>query len=58
MCAIEIDVDGLLLYTFCVYMPCDVNDVMNINEYDDVHVLNTISMMCTKHNAELYMYCR
>ena len=31
-------------------MPCDVNDVMNISEYDDV--LNTISMMCTKHNAE------
>ena len=56
MCAIEIDVDGLLLYTFCVYMPCDVNVVMNISEYDDA--LNTISMMCTKHNAELYMYCR
>ena len=50
LCAIKIDIDGLLLYTFCVYMPCDVNDVMNISEYDDV--LNTISMMCTKHNAE------
>ena len=33
-----------------MYIPCDVNYVMNISEYDDV--LNTISMMCTKHNAE------
>ena len=50
LCAIKIDLDGLLLYTFCVYMSYDVNDVMNISEYDDV--LNTISMMCTKQNAD------
>ena len=24
LCAIKIDIDGLLLYTFCVYMPCRV----------------------------------
>ena len=28
----------------------DVNNVMNISQHDDV--LNIISMMCTKHNAE------
>ena len=32
LCAIKVDVGGLLLYTFCVYMPCDVNDIKNISE--------------------------
>ena len=35
------------MYYLCVYMPCDINDLRNIDEYE--YLLLEISTLCIKH---------
>ena len=50
ICALCININGFILYIFCVYMPCDVNHVDNLEEYNNV--LNEICQICFRYNAE------
>ena len=40
---------SICIYMFCIYMPCDVNTVDNLEEYEDV--LNEVSSIITNNNA-------
>ena len=40
----------MIIYFFCVYMPCDNSDVNSITDYENV--LSEISSLCLHHNAE------
>ena len=50
LCALNLHVDCISLYLFCVYMPCDCNESENLNECDNI--MSEISLLCVKYNAE------
>ena len=50
LCAIRIESNNKLMYCFCVYMPCDINDLRNIDEYESI--LLEISTLCIKHSVQ------
>ena len=50
LCAIRIESNNKLMYCFCVYMPCDINDLRNIAEYESI--LLEISTLCIKHSVQ------
>ena len=50
LCVLNLHINDMSLYLFCLYMPIDNNKTENLNEYDDI--LTEISMICTQNNAE------
>lgn len=50
LCCISILIHSMTLFLFSVYMPIDINEMQNINEYNDV--LSEISQLCLLHNVE------
>ena len=50
LCAIGIECNNILMYYFCVYKPCDINDLRNIDEYESI--LLEISTLCIKHSVQ------
>ena len=38
------------MYYFCLYMPCDINDLSNIDEFKSI--LSEISTLCIKHSVQ------
>ena len=50
LCAVNLHVDCISLYLFCVDMPCDCTESENLNEFDNI--LSEISLLCIKYNAE------
>ena len=50
LCVLNLHINDMSLYLFCLYMPIDNNKTENLNEYDNI--LTEISMICTQNNAE------
>ena len=50
LCALSLHMSNIILHLFCVYMPCDINNDSNIDEYHSI--LSEISTLCMKQNAE------
>ena len=50
LCAIGIQSDSILMYYFCVYMPCDINELSNIDEYESI--LLEVSTLCIKYKVQ------
>ena len=50
LCALSLHMSNIILHLFCVYMPCDINNDRNIDEYHSI--LSEISTLCMKQNAE------
>ena len=50
LCALSIIFNDIIIYFFCVYMPCDNSDVNCITDYENV--LSEISSLCLHHKAE------
>ena len=39
-----------IMYYFCVYMPCDINELSNIDEYE--LILLEVSTLCIKYKVQ------
>ena len=50
LCALSLHMSNIILHLFCVYMPCDINNDSNIDEYHSI--LSEISKVCMNQNAE------
>ena len=50
LCTLSIIFNDIIIYLFCVYMPCDNSDVNCITDYENV--ISEISSLCLHHNAE------
>ena len=50
LCAIGIQSDSILMYYFCVYMPCDINELSHIDEYESI--LLEVSTLCIKYKVQ------
>ena len=50
LCALSLHMSNIKLYLFCVYMPCDITNDSNIDEYQSI--LSEILTLCMKQNAE------
>ena len=50
LCAISLQIDDIIVYIFCVYMPCDVNETDNLVVFENV--LDDINRICSTNNAE------
>ena len=50
LCALSVIFNYIIIYFFCVYMPCDNSDVNSITDYENV--LSEISSLCLHHNAK------
>ena len=50
LCAIGFQFNNIMIYFFCVYMPCDINDHDNLSEYDAI--LSEISALCIKNDVQ------
>lgn len=49
ICAISLEFDSIMIYFFCVYMPCDSNEVNNLKDYESI--LSEISSLCIEYDA-------
>ena len=38
------------MYYFCVYMPCDINELSNIDEYESISL--EVSTLCIKYKVQ------
>ena len=50
LCALSLKFDCFIVYLFCIYMPCDINEIDNLNEFNSI--LNEISLLCLKYDVE------
>ena len=50
LCAMSMQIESFILFIFCLYMPCDINDKENLFEYETL--LTEISTICIKYNGE------
>ena len=50
LCAIGFQFNNIMIYFFCVYMPCDINDLDNLSEYDSLFSEN--SALCIKIDVQ------
>ena len=47
LCALSNIFNDIIIYFFCVYMPCDNSDVNSITDYENV--LSEISSLCSQY---------
>lgn len=51
LCCLSLSLNSIVMYMFCVYMPCNVNNnTESLHSYIDV--LSEISVICDKYNAQ------
>ena len=50
LCAIGFQFSNIMIYFFCVYMICDINDHNNLSKYDSK--LSETSALCIKNNLQ------
>ena len=53
LCAIGFQLNNIMIHFFCVYMPCDINNLDNLSEYDSI--LSEISALCIKNDDHKFV---